>query len=51
MRHFVTLTAIDDTTTELTVNEFSYPNTQLLEVSRAGIEQVLDKIAAALAAS
>jgi hypothetical protein len=43
--HVVTIRAIDDTTTELTVHEFGYPNEQIVEVSRAGMEQCLDKMA------
>lgn len=49
--HVVTFTAIDDTTTELTVHEFGYPDGQTVDVSRAGMEQVLDKLAAALVGS
>jgi uncharacterized protein YndB with AHSA1/START domain len=48
--HVVTLRAIDDATTELTVHEFGYPNEQIVEVSRAGMEQCLDKMAASLRA-
>jgi uncharacterized protein YndB with AHSA1/START domain len=47
--HVVTLRAIDDTTTELTVHEFGYPNEQIVGVSRAGMEQCLDKMATSLA--
>jgi uncharacterized protein YndB with AHSA1/START domain len=46
VRHVVTFTAIDDTTTELTVHEFGYLDEQTVEVSRAGMEQVLDKLIA-----
>jgi hypothetical protein len=46
--HVVTLRAIDDATTELTVHEFGYPNEQIVEVSRAGMEQCLDKMATSL---
>ena len=49
MRHILTFSAVDDATTELTVHEFGYPNEQIIEVSRAGMEQVLDKLAAMLA--
>jgi uncharacterized protein YndB with AHSA1/START domain len=50
VRHIVTFVAVDDATTELTVHEFGYPDEQIVEVSRAGMEQVLDKLAATLAA-
>jgi uncharacterized protein YndB with AHSA1/START domain len=45
VRHEVRLSAIDDHTTELTVHEFGYPNAEIAEVSRAGLEQCLDKMA------
>jgi uncharacterized protein YndB with AHSA1/START domain len=48
VRHEVTLRAIDDRTTELTVHEFGYPNEQIVEVSKAGMEQCIDKMAASL---
>jgi uncharacterized protein YndB with AHSA1/START domain len=47
VRHEVRLSAIDDHTTELTVHEFGYPNAEIVEVSRVGLEQCLDKMAAA----
>jgi uncharacterized protein YndB with AHSA1/START domain len=47
--HVVTLSAIDDATTELTVREFGYPDAQTVEISRAGMEQCLDKMATNLA--
>jgi uncharacterized protein YndB with AHSA1/START domain len=43
--HEVTLTAIDDATTELTVHEFGYPNSEIAAVSRQGMEECLDKMA------
>jgi uncharacterized protein YndB with AHSA1/START domain len=46
VRHEVRLSAIDDHTTELMVHEFGYPNVEIVEVSRAGLEQCLDKMAA-----
>ena len=49
MRHVLTFSAGDDATTELTVQEFGYPDEQSIEVSRAGMEQVRDKLAAMLA--
>ena len=51
VRHVVTLVAIDDQTTELTVHEFGYPNAQIVEVSKTGMEQCLDKMASSLAES
>jgi uncharacterized protein YndB with AHSA1/START domain len=48
VRHVVTLRAIDDAATELTVHEFGYPNEQIVEISRAGMEQCLDKMASSL---
>jgi hypothetical protein len=45
VRHEVRLSAIDDHTTELTVHEFGYPNAEIAEVPRAGLEQCLDKMA------
>jgi uncharacterized protein YndB with AHSA1/START domain len=49
--HVVTLRAIDDVTTELTVHEFGYPDAQIVEVSKAGMEQCLDKMAISLGAA
>jgi uncharacterized protein YndB with AHSA1/START domain len=48
--HVVTLSATDDHTTELTVHESGYPDPQIAEVSRAGMEQCLDKMAVSLRA-
>jgi uncharacterized protein YndB with AHSA1/START domain len=45
VRHVVTLSAIDDGTTELTVHEYGYQDAQTVEISRAGMEQCLDKMA------
>lgn len=50
VRHVVTLAAIDDAMTELTVHEHGYPDAQIAEVSRAGMEQCLDKMAASVSA-
>jgi uncharacterized protein YndB with AHSA1/START domain len=46
--HVVTFTAAGDTSTELTVTERGYPSQQLVDLSRAGMEQVLDKLAESL---
>jgi uncharacterized protein YndB with AHSA1/START domain len=50
VRHEVTLTAIDGSGTELTVHEFGYPSLEIAEVSRRGMEECLEKMAASLAA-
>jgi uncharacterized protein YndB with AHSA1/START domain len=49
VRHVVTLTALDDGSTELTVHEYGYPNAEIATVSRAGMEQCIDKMASSLA--
>jgi hypothetical protein len=41
----VTLTALDDGSTELTVHEYGYPSAEIAVVSRAGMEQCIDKMA------
>ena len=46
--HVVTLRSIDERTTELTVHEFGYPDAQIVEMSRTGMEQCLDKMEASL---
>jgi uncharacterized protein YndB with AHSA1/START domain len=47
--HLVTFKPLGDDRTELTVTESGYPNTEIVEISRGGMEQCLDKMAAALA--
>ena len=49
VRHVVSLRALDDTTTELTVHEYGYPDATIVEISRAGMEQVLDKMVTSVA--
>jgi uncharacterized protein YndB with AHSA1/START domain len=49
VRHVVTFKAAGDNKTEMTVTEFGYKSEQMLELSRAGLEQCLDKMAASLA--
>lgn len=49
VRHVVSFTVIDGTTTELTVHEYGYPDAQIVEISRAGMEQSLDKMAMSVA--
>jgi uncharacterized protein YndB with AHSA1/START domain len=48
VRHVVSFSEIDGTTTELTVREYGYPDAATVEISRAGMEQVLDKMATSL---
>lgn len=47
--HVVTFTAIRDGTTELTVRESGYASAEAAGLSRGGIEQCLDKLAAIFA--
>ncbi len=42
--HVVTFSAIDGTRTELTVREHGYPDAEIVEIPRAGMEQCLDKM-------
>jgi uncharacterized protein YndB with AHSA1/START domain len=46
--HVVTFEAVGDQQTELSVTEYGYPSQQLAELSRAGMQQVLDKLARSL---
>jgi hypothetical protein len=43
VRHLVTFNALGEHRTELTVTEYGYVSDQILELSKAGLEQVLDK--------
>jgi hypothetical protein len=47
--HVVTFEAVDGNRTQLTVTEYGYTSDQIVEVSRAGMEQCLDKMAASFA--
>jgi hypothetical protein len=47
----VTLRSIDDATTDLMVDEFGYPDALTVEISRAGMEQCLDKMETSLTTS
>jgi uncharacterized protein YndB with AHSA1/START domain len=47
--HEVSLSRIDDATTEVTVHEFGYPDDQTAAISKAGMEQCLDKMASLVA--
>lgn len=44
----VTFKALDQHRTELIVTEYGYSSDQILELSQAGLEQVLDKLANSL---
>jgi uncharacterized protein YndB with AHSA1/START domain len=46
--HTLTFTAVGDGRTELTVTEYGCPSEQIAGFSRAGMEQVLDKLADSL---
>jgi uncharacterized protein YndB with AHSA1/START domain len=45
MRHVVTFKPLGMDKTEMTVTEFGYLSAETLEISRAGLEQCLDKMA------
>lgn len=46
VRHVVTFTGVGDSKTEMTVTEFGYTSDQIFDISKAGLEQCLDKMAA-----
>lgn len=46
--HRLTFKAIGDNRTEFTVSEFGYPNDEIVAMSKSGMEQCLDKLAASL---
>lgn len=48
VRHVVTLTASGGESTELTVTEYGYSSEMTYQMSLAGLEQTLDKMAASL---
>ena len=48
LRNLVTFKALGEHRTELTVTEYGYTSDQILELSKAGLEQVLDKLATSL---
>lgn len=48
VRNLVTFKALGEHGTELTVTEYGYTSDQILELSKAGLEQVLDKLATSL---
>jgi uncharacterized protein YndB with AHSA1/START domain len=49
VRHVVTFRAVGDNKTEMTVTEFGYTSDQAFDLSKAGLEQSLDKMAASFA--
>ena len=49
-RHDVVFEALDGTRTRMTMTEYGYTNDQLFDLSKAGLEQTLDKMAALFAA-
>ena len=48
VRHVITLTPVSSGRTSMTVTEFGYPDEQVRDQSKAGLEQCLDKMAALL---
>jgi uncharacterized protein YndB with AHSA1/START domain len=48
VRHLVTFTSLGADRTSMTVTEFGYPDEQVRNQSKAGLEQCLDKMAALL---
>ncbi|MGH2376805.1 MAG: SRPBCC family protein [bacterium] len=49
VRHVVTFEPLDDNKTEMTVTEYGYTSDQMFDLSKTGLEQCLDKMAASLA--
>ena len=49
VRHVVTMVSTDDGSTDMTVTEYGYTSEQTFTMSRLGLEQCLDKMAASLA--
>lgn len=46
--HVITLQSLDDGRTEMTIEEYGYTTEEARELSKAGLEQTLDKLAYAL---
>jgi uncharacterized protein YndB with AHSA1/START domain len=46
VRHLITFKTVGDKKTEMTVTEFGYTSDQIFDLSKAGLEQCLDKMAA-----
>jgi uncharacterized protein YndB with AHSA1/START domain len=49
VRHVITFKAVGDSQTEMTVTEYGYTSDQAHDLSKAGLEQCLDKMAASFA--
>lgn len=49
VRHEVTFGLVGENKTRMTVTEFGYTNEQMFDLSKAGLEQCLDKMAASFA--
>lgn len=47
-RHVVVFKAVSDNKTELTITEYEWPVGQMMEMSKMGMNQCLDKMAAAM---
>ena len=48
VRHVLTFRAQGHDKTDFTVTEYGYPSAQIVEISKSGMEQCLDKLAATL---
>jgi hypothetical protein len=48
VRNLVTFNVLGDNQTEITVTEYDWTAGQMMEMSRMGLEQCLDKLAASL---
>jgi uncharacterized protein YndB with AHSA1/START domain len=48
VRHLITFKALAENKTEITVTEYDYATKEVVELSKAGMEQCLDKMAAIL---
>jgi uncharacterized protein YndB with AHSA1/START domain len=48
VRHVITFAGAAGNKTEMTVTEFGYPNDEIVAISKMGMEQCVDKMAAAL---
>jgi uncharacterized protein YndB with AHSA1/START domain len=46
VRHVITFKAVGDNKTEMTITEFGYTSDEIYDLSKAGLEQCLDKMAA-----
>ena len=51
VRHVITFKALNNNQTELTVTEFGYVSDQARDISKAGMEQCIDKLSAIFAKS